>query len=103
MFFNIFISCFIYVIIYTMINIFEGVYAMLKLNLKQIADNKFPNKNQFAKATGIQYPAVCKLYDGSTKQINFDTLEKICIALDCTPNDLFESDSKSLSDKLNTK
>lgn len=73
---------------------------MLRLNLKRIADGKYPNKNQFSKATGIQYPAVCKLYEGNTKQINFDTLERICIALDCTPNDLFESDNENLSKKL---
>lgn len=76
---------------------------MLTLNLKKVVDKKYPNKNQFSKATGIQYPAVCKLYDGDTKKINFDTLEKICIALDCTPNDLFESDNENLSKKLDLK
>lgn len=63
----------------------------MHLNIKDLVDKKFQNKNQFAKAIGVGYPAACKLYNGDTSKINFDTLEKICIALECTPSDLFSS------------
>lgn len=72
----------------------------MRLDIKDLVDKKFRNKNQFAKAIGIGYPAACKLYDGDTSKISFDTLEKICIALECTPSDLFKSDDPTLNKLL---
>lgn len=69
----------------------------MRLDIKCLVDKKFQNKNQFAKAIGVGYPAACKLYDGDTSKINFDTLENLCIVLECTPSDLFESDDKRLN------
>nr|DAG13264.1 MAG TPA: Cro/C1-type HTH DNA-binding domain protein [Caudoviricetes sp.] len=69
----------------------------MRLDIKYLVDKKFQNKNQFAKAIGVGYPAACKLYDGDTSKINFDTLENLCIVLECTPSDLFESDDKRLN------
>ena len=65
---------------------------MLKLNIKNLVDQKFQNKNQFAKAMQLTFPAACKLYDGDTSRINFDTLELLCLILECTPNEIFISD-----------
>lgn len=65
----------------------------MHLDIKKLVDKNFPNKNQFAKSIGIGYPAACKLYNGDISKINFDTLENICIALKCTPNDILKSDS----------
>lgn len=67
----------------------------MQLNIKELVDKKFPNKSQFAKAIEIGYPAACKLYEGDVSKINFDTLEKICNVLDCTPNDVFLMDDTS--------
>lgn len=69
----------------------------MRLNIKDLVDKKFQNKNQFAKAIGVGYPAACKLYDGDTSKINFDTLEKMCIVLECTPSDLFQSDDDAFN------
>lgn len=68
---------------------------MLRLHIKQLVDQKFENKNQFAKAMKLGFPAACQLYDGNTSRINFDTLETLCIILECTPNDIFISDKIS--------
>ena len=68
---------------------------MLKLQIKKLVDTKFENKNQFAKAMKLGFPAACQLYNGNTSRINFDTLEMLCIVLDCTPNDIFISDKIS--------
>lgn len=65
----------------------------MRLDIKSLVDKNFPNRNQFAKSIGIGFPAACKLYDGDVSKINFDTLENICIALKCTPNDILKSDS----------
>lgn len=64
----------------------------MHLNIKKLVDKHFPNKSQFAKAIEIGYPAACKLYDGNVSKINFDTLEKICEVLHCTPNDILVYD-----------
>lgn len=32
-----------------------------------------------------------------TTSVRFETLEKICLALHCTPNDLFESTDKNFN------
>lgn len=40
--------------------------------------------------TGISHATVYNMSNGKTKMISFENLEKICIALECTPNDLFE-------------
>ncbi len=63
------------------------------LDIKKLVDKNFPNRNQFAKSIGVGYPAACKLYNGDISKINFDTLENICLALKCTPNDILKSDS----------
>ena len=70
---------------------------MITINIKDILDKKHINKNQFAKMTQIGYPAACDLYKGSTTSIHFDTLEKICIALECTPNDILVSDNPTMN------
>lgn len=54
------------------------------------------NKNQFAKQVQIGYPAACALYEGTTTRISFDTLERICKVLECTPNDIITTDDPQL-------
>ena len=70
---------------------------MLKINIQDKLQEKQLNKNQFAKLMQIGYPAACALYNGSTTRISFDTLEKICLVLECTPNDILISDNPQLN------
>ena len=70
---------------------------MLKINIQDKLKQKGLNKNQFAKLMQIGYPAACALYDGTTTRISFDTLEKVCIALECTPNDILVSDNPTMN------
>lgn len=62
---------------------------MLKLDVKKYVDKQFDNLNQFAKATGLNYQAAQKIYNGETTRITFDNLESICKTLNVTPNDIF--------------
>lgn len=64
----------------------------MKLNIKQKVDEKGLNKNQFSKLIQLGYVATCNLYEGKTERIYFDTLERICKVLECTPNDILISD-----------
>lgn len=50
------------------------------------------NKSMYwlCKQTGITPPTMSALYHNKTNRIGFDTLEKICKALQCSPNDLIK-------------
>lgn len=41
-----------------------------------------------AKETGISHTTLWRLKKGKALGINFDTLEKICLALDCHPGEI---------------
>lgn len=69
----------------------------MKLNIKDKMAEKGLNKNQFAKLVQIGYPAACKIYNGETTKISFDTLESICHVLECTPNEILVSDDPQLN------
>ena len=73
---------------------------MLKINIQEKLKEKNINKNQFSKMTQIGYPAACALYEGTTSRISFDTLENICKALECTPNDILISDDPKMQQLL---
>ena len=46
-------------------------------------------KRDIIKMTGIDRHTLNNVYKDRTKGIEFETLNKLCFALDCTPNDLF--------------
>lgn len=68
----------------------------MKLNVTKYVDNKFPKTNYnkktnisaFAASIGVSFAAAKAIYNGETTRIAFDTLEAICLVLDCTPNDI---------------
>lgn len=62
---------------------------MLRLDIKKYVEDQFENLNQFAKASGLNYQAAQKIYNGETSRITFDNLESICKVLNVTPNDIF--------------
>lgn len=66
---------------------------MLRLDIKKYVDDRFENLNQFAKASGLNYQAAQKIYNGETSRITFDNLESICKVLNVTPNDIFIFDN----------
>lgn len=91
---------FIFLTIYAKVyNVKNGGFVM-KLNLKQKVDEKGLNKNQFSKLIQLGYAATCNLYEGKTERIYFDTLERICKVLECTPNDIIISDDPQIQNLL---
>nr|DAJ88374.1 MAG TPA: putative transcriptional regulator [Bacteriophage sp.] len=64
----------------------------MKLNIKPLVDAKGLNRNQLSKELKIGYQATCNLYDGNAQRIYFDTLQRLCNVLECTPNDIFVFD-----------
>jgi putative transcriptional regulator len=68
-----------------------GAYAkwghVLERQLDELLALKKRSRYWLAKQTGISEQNLRKLAKGKTTGIEFETLEKICRALQCTPND----------------
>lgn len=55
---------------------------------------KKQNKTRYwlSKEINFTYPNLMKLCNNETSSIRFDVLEKTCIALNCSPNDILKLD-----------
>lgn len=69
---------------------------MIYINIKEILKEKKRTKYWLIKEMGCSYQAMSAVMDNHTKGIKFDTIEKLCTILECTPNDLikFKEDEK---------
>lgn len=62
----------------------------LKIKLDEIMSKREINCGELAKLIEIPAPDLSLLKSGKARAIKFTTLEKLCKALECTPNDIFE-------------
>lgn len=60
----------------------------MKINIDELLKQNNKTRYWLAKEIGISYPTMKKLADNETEATKFETIENICIALKCTPNDL---------------
>lgn len=60
----------------------------MKINIDKILEKKGKTRYWLAKEIGVAYPTLMYLANNQTEGTKFDTIEKICIALNCTPNDI---------------
>ena len=70
---------------------------MLSLRVNKILEEKGVTPYWLGKQTGISQNNILKICNGETSTIRFDTIEKICKALECSINDLFESDDPQMN------
>ena len=63
---------------------------MIKINLGKILEQQNKSMYWLSKQTGISQNSISKIVKGETSGINFDTLEKICVALKCNISDILE-------------
>ncbi len=98
--------CFIHIIIYIIVCIvntdiektptvvyisFKGwCIEMIKVHLSKLLGERKMKISDLANATGLHRNGLSKLYNENTDGIKFETLEKICKALDCEIADLLE-------------
>ena len=73
---------------------------MIKLDIQHLILTKYKSQAAFADATDLSLPTVSKICSGDMASIRFATLEKICEALECTPNDLLTSDKNEWDIKI---
>ncbi len=63
---------------------------MLYINLvKAIHNRGFQNPNSFLIKAGFTYYTASRILNNIKGGLSYTDLEKICIALNCTPNDIF--------------
>lgn len=63
---------------------------MITLYIKEFLKIRgFEPKTQTLFKWGISYQAASRLLNNNVKTISFKNLELLCVAMDCTPNDLF--------------
>ncbi len=63
---------------------------MIKVKIDEILEQQGKSLYWLAQATELTYPTIHKLVGGNTKSISFDTLERICKALEVDISDILE-------------
>lgn len=69
---------------------------MLSLKVNKILEQQGKTPYWLGKQTGISQNNIGKICNGETSTIRFDTIEKICKALNCTINDIFYTDDPQM-------
>ena len=63
---------------------------MINNKLSEILGKKRIRMSELQKLTGLSQTAIINLYYNKTKSVNFETINKICNALECNTQELFE-------------
>lgn len=58
------------------------------INIHDQLMRKGISRYELAKRIGVTYPTIDNIYKSSSVSIKFETLEALCLELDCTPNDI---------------
>lgn len=66
------------------------ISTVVNVKLRELLEARGITIYKLAQDTGISYNNLHRIATKKAKVMSFDVLEKICIALDCKPNDLFE-------------
>ena len=69
---------------------------MITLRVNEILEKKGLTPYWLGKQTGISQNNILKICNCETSTIRFDTIEKICKALNCSINDLFTTDDPQM-------
>ncbi len=72
---------------------------MIKNRLSIILGEKRMKLFEIVKLTGISRKTLYNIYYDKTKGIDYATLDKLCFALECTPNDILRYIPDDLPDK----
>ena len=64
--------------------------TMLINRLSRLLGERRLSISEAARQSGVSYKTVFDLYHDKTTRVDLGTIDKLCRALSCTPNDLFE-------------
>ena len=65
------------------------VMIMVKMNVQNLLNQKGKTRYWLVKEMQTTYKTVNKIGDNSLTGIQLETIEKLCVILECEPNDLF--------------
>lgn len=68
----------------------------MRFKIDDILKERNSSRYRLSKQTGISEQALGKICRNETSSIEFSTIEKICKALNCTPNDIIIFDDPQL-------
>lgn len=63
---------------------------MIRLRVLELLAQNGKTKYWLYKQLGMSYQNFSRMVNNQTKSIRYETLETLCLLLDCTPNDLLE-------------
>ena len=82
--------CVIYYPIMQYMSIYCKITGMIENRLSMIMGMKRLKPKDILSITNISRKTLYNIYHDKTKGIEFEILNQLCFALDCTPNDLFK-------------
>ena len=62
----------------------------MKIMIDKVLKTQNKTRYWLSVETGISYPTIMKLCNNKTSSVKFEIIEKICKALNATPNDIME-------------
>ena len=65
---------------------------MVHIRIDELLKEQNKTRYWLIKQTELSFDTVTKLANGEKQAIRFDTLEKICLTLKCSPNDIIDFD-----------
>ena len=71
---------------------------MIRLRVLDILEERNLSKYWLYTRLGLSYQNFNKMVNNETQSIRYENIEKLCIILECSPNELFEILSSTDSD-----
>ena len=68
---------------------FDAVITLIKLNVQNILDEQKKTRYWLVKNMESNYETVNRICDNKAVALQLETIEKLCLLLDCSPSDLF--------------
>jgi putative transcriptional regulator len=65
----------------------------MKVRIDELLRQQGKTRYWLSKEINFTYPNMMKLCNNETESIKFEILEKICFSLNCTPNDVLETEN----------
>jgi putative transcriptional regulator len=72
---------------------------VIEIRLDELLEEQERSFYWLAKETGISHTTLWRLKKGKALGINFDTLEKVCLGLNCQPGDVLKLASEKKAGK----
>jgi putative transcriptional regulator len=66
------------------------ITSVIKVRLEDVLSDRQKSLYALAKETGISYNTLTRINKNKVQGITWDVLEKVCVNLDCSPNDLLQ-------------